>query len=205
MSIAIPQTSRLLSGIVLATLASSCMSSGSNEDAASQWLAPSPVLAQQIEDQIGRLPWTHGSDRVDVISWLAGAGEPAYAQLLELCLDPRDDVAASALAALGATGDSRLVGPIRALDWREDLPREVGYERARTLVRLGDWTGLDILIEGLSAQELWARAWSIQALEEATKQRFGFDPRASEEERAEAVERWEEWIDSRRIEGVLGA
>ena len=46
------------------------------------WLEPSPRLAEQIEDQARRLPWSHGQERVDLIHWFATIGEPAYARLL---------------------------------------------------------------------------------------------------------------------------
>jgi hypothetical protein len=171
----------------------------------SPWLEPSPVLREQIRDQIERMPWTHGADRVDQIRWLASVGEPAYEMLLPVCLDPRPDVAGSALAALGATGDSRLVEPLRALDWQPEMNMDKGLllERARTYVRLGDWSQVQVLIDGLRDDELWTRSWCAQALHEATKMRFDYDPHGEPEARAAAVERWQQWLDSRRVEGLL--
>ena len=205
MTIVAPRTGRLLAAALLSMLAAGCSSTANADHEGEDWLVPTPGLAQKIDDQVARLPWTHGTDRVELIGWFAGVGEPAYDSLLHLCLDPRADVASSALGALGATGDSRLVLPIRNLDWPEDPPREVLFERARALMRLGDWSQVESLIHGLSADELWARAWSIQALEEATKQNFGFDPTDEPEARAEAAARWQAWIDSRKVEGVLDA
>jgi hypothetical protein len=174
-------------------------------DSDSPWLEPSPVLREQIAEQIERLPWTHGADRVDQIRWLASVGEPAYEMLLPVCLDPRPDVAGSALAALGATGDSRLVEPLRQLDWPKDEAMDKGLrlERARTFVRLGDWSQLQVLVDGMRDDELWTRSWCAQALYEVTKQRLGYDAHAEPEERAAAVERWQQWLDSRRVEGLL--
>lgn len=167
------------------------------------WLEPSPRLAEQIEDQARRLPWSHGQERIDLIHWFATIGEPAYARLLVLCLDPRPEVAASAVAALGASGDSRLVEPLNDLDWPKTMDPEVRYERARALLRLGDWSQLEALIAGLENDSLWTRAWCAQALEEVTHQRLGFDPKAGESERAAAVARWREWIRVREDEGIL--
>jgi len=174
-------------------------------DSDSPWLEPSPVLEAQIRDQLERLPWTHGAERVDQIRWLSNVGEAAYELLLPVCLDPRPDVAGSALAALGATGDSRLVEALHALDWPKDekLDRGLLLERARTYVRLGDWSQLQVLVDGLQDDELWTRSWCAQALYEVTKQRFEYDPHAEPEERAAAVERWQQWLDSRRVEGLL--
>jgi len=169
------------------------------------WLAPSPVLREQIEEQIERLPWTHGAERVEQIRWLAGVGEAGFELILPVCLDPRPDVAGAALAALGATGDNRLVVPIRELAWPADetLDKGLRLERARTLVRLGDWNQLTVLVEGLADEEYWTRSWCIQALHEATKRRFEFDPKGEPEQRAKSIERWREWIESRRVEGIL--
>jgi len=167
------------------------------------WLEPSPNLAQQIEDQVRVLPWTHGEARVEMIRWFASVGEPAYARLLVLCLDPRPDVSATAVAALGASGDSRLVDPINALDWPRTLHPQVRYERARALLRLGDWSEVSALIDGLEAESLWTRAWCAQALEEVTRQRFDFDPKGDDAARADSVRRWRSWLDQRTAEGIL--
>ena len=167
------------------------------------WLRPSPVLEGQIEDQIDRLPWTHGQDRAEIILWLATVGEPAYAQLIELCADPRPDVAASALAALGATRDARLPDHLWAVGWPEVLPTQVKFERARALVRLGDWSEVRVLIDGLEDEEVWTRAWCARALEESTQLTFGFDPRGDEEGRAAAIASWRDWLASRENEGIL--
>ena len=168
----------------------------------SPWLQASPSLRQQIDDQIARLPWTHGVERVEQISWFAGVGEPAYESLLELCSDPRPDVAASAVAAIGATGDARLVEPLRQVEWASDDP-SLSFERARAFLRLGDWGSINVLVDGLADDSQWTRAWCIRTLREATGTDFGFDPVASPEERAPVVERWRSWVASRLGEGIL--
>lgn len=171
----------------------------------SEWLAPSAMLKEQIGEQLERLPWTHGAERVEQIRWLAGVGEAGYAQILPVCLDERADVAGAALAALGATGDSRLVAPICALQWPPDdqLNKGLRLERARALVRLGDWTELVPLIDGLEDEDVWTRSWCAQCLFETTKHRFDFKAKAATEERAASVERWRAWLDSRKVEGIL--
>ena len=181
---------------------SACQSTGSDE-ATNEWLAPSAGLEVRMEDQVKRLPWSHGEERIELIRWFATVGEPAYPILLELCLDNRPDVAASAIASLGATRDSRLVAPMHALDWAPSPARQVIYERARAYLRLGDWGEMGTLVGGLEDEDLWTRAWCAQALEEVTHQRHGFDPRGSEEERAVGVERWRNWLEARRVEGIL--
>jgi HEAT repeat protein len=195
--------------LVLATLLAACTSTRSDarsdlRGSAGPWLEPSPQLRSQIEDASQRLPWTHGLERVELIQWFAQVGEPAYPTLLELAQDPRKDVSGAALAALGATRDSRLVEPLRALPWPDqDDPKDLGLERARTLVRLGDWEMLPVLIEGLRDDRLVTRALCAQALYEATHERFDYDPRAEAQQREDAVRRWETWWSARSGDPLL--
>ncbi|HJO27343.1 MAG TPA: hypothetical protein QF730_08880 [Planctomycetota bacterium] len=184
---------RFASIVVLASLAMGCASSGpAKEDV--QWLAPSPALAARIEAGAQRLPWSHGMERVELIRWFAAVGEPAYPTLLALALDPRQEVSGAALAALGATGDSRLVSSLWNLPWPEADRVDLALERARTLLRLGDWRMAPPLIDGLRDERLLTRALCAQALFEATRESFGYDPRALESEREEAIRRWEYWL-----------
>ena len=158
------------------------------------WIAPSAVLESQIRDEAERLPWTRGIERMEQIRWFASLGEPAYDILLELLADPRDDVAASALSAMGATGDRRLVSHIRAVPFDKEVRgMDLRLERARTLLRLGDWGEVPELIAGLEDERLLTRALCAQALQDSTNENFGFDPKADETARKLAVDRWERW------------
>lgn len=197
-----------LAGLLLPLVGCQTVQTGGYEPPAPKedtgpWLSPSPLLREQIQEQIDRLPWTHGAERIDQIRWFAGVGEPVYPFLLELCADPRPAVAGSALAALGATGDSRLVEPLHGVDWPQALAPVIVLERARTLVRLGDWRGIPTLVEGLGSEALATRALSIHALQESTGERMGFEPRGPEAERIEAIVRWNEWIERRASEGLV--
>ncbi len=170
----------------------------------SPWIRPSPLLRQQIEDEAERLPWTHGFERLEQIRWFATIGEPAYEKLLVLASDPREDVAAAALAALGATLDRRLVPHIRSLPWSSEREQsDLGLERSRTLLRLGDWSGIPILIAGLRDERLYTRALCLDALQEATHETLDYDPRSEPNVRETAVKRWEEWWGSRSGDDLL--
>lgn len=192
----------LTPALVLTAFLASCATTSSS-NSRGPWLRASPALRLQIEDHITRLPWTHGLERVEQIEWLASVGEPAFERLLELCEDRRADVAASAVAALGATRDSRLVEPLRSVNWAVPDDRSLIYERARAFVRLGDWSQVSVLIEGLASDDGWSRAWCLSALREATGQDMGFDPQAEAVERDAALERWRRWHASRAGEGIL--
>jgi len=157
------------------------------------WVDASPSLQLKIDQQTQRLPWSHGIERIEIIQWFAEVGEPAYPVLLELVLDPRSDVAGAALAALGATRDARLVEPLRELPWPEEDAPDLALERARTLLRLGDWSMLPHLINGLEDERVMIRALCSQALWEATHERFDYDANAPDAERQASIESWRAW------------
>lgn len=187
-------------------LLASCASTPKDDVAGGgNWLKPSPTLRRQIEDQITRLPWTHGLERVEQITWFAGIGEPAYPYLLDLCADPRPDVAASAVAALGATGDSRLVEPLRSVEWQAGDDKALRFERARAAIRLGDWGQIGVLVEGLEDESPWVRGLSIATLRESTRIDLGYEANADEAARSAAVGRWREWIARRTSEGIVAS
>lgn len=196
----------VLAALALCAVNTACVTtlgSPSSNSSDGEWLEPSPTLRRQIEDEAKRLPWTHGMERVETIHWFASVGEPAYPTLLQMVLDPRPDVAGAALAALGATKDSRLVEPLRELPWPDAEHADLGLERARTLLRLGDWQMVPHLVKGLRDERMMTRALCIQALDESTKERFGFDPRADEATREKSVKRWEEWARNRLEDPLL--
>lgn len=195
--------------LVLSLLLAACTTTERNVrddsiDHDSPWIQATPLLGQQIEDEAARLPYSHGFDRLEQIRWFAAMGEPAFAVLLRLAADPRDDVAAAALAALGATKDSRLVPYIQDLEWTvEREGSDLALERARTLVRLGEWSEMPALITGLEDERLFTRSLCIDALREATHETLAFDPRAEKSEREKAVLRWRQWWLQRSGEGIL--
>ncbi len=168
------------------------------------WLDPSPSLKRRIDDEGKHIAYTHGIERIDLIRWFAAVGEPAYPKLLELAADPRKDVAIAAYAAMGATRDSRLVPYLEAIEI-PDGPDAVDLrlERARTLLRLGDWNAVPMLITGLRDERTFTRALCSQALGEATHEDFGFDPKVEPADSAEAVGRWEAWWKSRSTDQML--
>ena len=181
-----------LRALVLAPLAVAC-STPPTQQYTGPWLRPSPSLKLRIESYSRRLPWTHGLERMDLIHDFAEVGEPAYPALLEMCQDPRVDVAGAALAALGATGDTRLVSALHALPWPSEERFDLRLERARTLLRLGDQSMVPHLIGGLGHERLLIRSFCAKALHDATGKRFGYEAGEAAAARAESIERWSAW------------
>ena len=195
----------LLGGVLAAVLAAGCVSTSSSTTAGGHtgpWLAASPTLQSQIDDNAKRLPWTHGVERAQMIQWFASIGEPAYATLLEMTKDPRPDVAGAAYASLGATRDARLVEHIHAIPAAAGSA-DLDYERGRALLRLGDFQAVPSLIAGLRDERSLARALCSQTLIEATHENFGFDPRGEDAAREEAVKKWEAWWASRQVDPLI--
>lgn len=191
--------------LVLAAGSSSCATTHSSVPTNSNgWLDPSPTLKRRIDDEAKRVPYTHGLERVELIRWFATVGEPAYPKLLELAADPRKDVAIAAFAALGATRDSRLIPYLEAVEIPDGPDAtDLRLERGRTLLRLGDWNAVPTLISGLRDERMFTRALCSQALIEATKENFGFDPKADPAASAESIAKWEAWWKARSADQLL--
>lgn len=194
----------LASVLLLATSACNSTQNSVSSTANSRWLEPSPELRERLKSEANRMPWTHGIQRVELIQWFAEVGEPAYGTLLEMAADPRSDVASAGFAALGATRDSRLVEHLQAIPLPPGSENsDLALERARTLLRLGDWSMVPVLIRGLEDERSMVRGLSSQALFEATRESFGFQPKGTPEERAVAVQRWKQWWESRSKDRFL--
>lgn len=193
--------------LALVALSLGCVTTGDKESSKperrpSNWVKPASGLESEIAKHAESLPWTHGRDRVDLISWFASVGEPAYDTLLLFLEDERPEVVGTALAALGATRDARLVPYLRDAE-RASWSGPLRLESARTRVRLGDWEAMPVLIDGLESEDHFKRAMCAQALFEATRENKGFAPGAALPEREEAVARWRTWWQQRSSDGLL--
>ena len=78
-----------------------------------------------------------------------------------------------------------------------------GLHRARALLRLGDWSMIPRLIEGLDHESFMVRTLSLQALKEATHEDFDYHPGETDLVRRFGVVRWEEWWSARSSDPIL--
>ncbi len=153
---------------------------------------------------VAKIPWLQSlEERIQAIEWFRDVGEPAYPNLLALVDDPRPKVAGTVLAALGATRDPRLVDHLRAIAWPAEDQVDLRLERARAHMQLGDWSAVSVLIDGLEDPRAMTRAICARSLQRATRQEFGFDASAEEEQRAEAVAQWRAWAAAREQDPML--
>ncbi len=145
----------------------------------------------QIERTIHDVPYLQGRAVIDACAFLARIGPAAIPQLAQALSDPEPARRSFALNALGAIGDRRALEQIRT--GLTDADRAVRYEAARSCVRLGDWTGMPVLVEGLADDSAFYRGLCFDALQRETNLDFGFRALGAEEERAVSVTRWRDW------------
>jgi HEAT repeat protein len=190
-----------LSSLLLAACTTTGTGSISPAQTDSVWVQPTPQFRRKLLEQAERVPYIQRTEEmVEVIRFFVQARESAYDLLLGMAATSNSKVVGTALAALGETRDERLAPYVAALELRAEGGRQLQYERARCLVKLGDWAELPVLVSGLRDDELWYRALCAKALRDATHLSQGFDPDGDEEEREVAAQAWEAWLVARETD-----
>ncbi len=194
--------------LIGALLITACGSTSSSVRTANEgpWIAPSPEFSRQIDQHAARLPYLQQlEDFVTEIHWFIGAGEPAYETLLELAASDDTKVAGTALTALSGSNDARLVPYLTEMPWPDgEGQQRLRYERARCHMKLGDWSHVGELIEGLGDENLYARSLCFKSLREATGETFDYHPQAETEAREASIEQWQVWaekVDGDELQG----
>jgi HEAT repeat protein len=153
---------------------------------------PTALLAEQIERQLADIPYLHGRQVMDACVALVRIGPVAIPQLIEAAKDGEPAKRSFAMNVLGALGDRRVLPTLR--EGLADADSGVRYEAARSCLRLGDWAaGMPVLIAGLADPSEFARTLCHDALRRQTGMDYGYSPKDSEVERAEATSRWRDW------------
>lgn len=163
---------------------------------------PPPLMREQIERKISEIPFTRDWERINTLDWLTRCGEAAFPALIEGLESKDPDIRAGAANVLGRSQDRRVIPFLNKT--ADDADSRVRYEFARSLLRLGDWSKVPILIEGLRDESEYARALCNDALRTYTKADFGFVPSAAKELREEPVRKWETWWNSRAKDAFFG-
>jgi hypothetical protein len=190
-----------LAGVMSAACVTTGTGSISTADSDSIWVQPTPQFRRKLVEQAERVPYIQRPEEmVEIIRFFVQARESAYDLLLEMAASSHPKVVGTALAALGETRDERLAPYVIALGLPAGGGRQLQYERARCLVKLGDWSELPTLVSGLRDDELWFRALCAKALRDATQLSQGFLPGGDEDEREVAVQAWEAWLVAREAD-----
>jgi len=156
-----------------------------------------PLLKKQISKRIDGLKYQRGVALLDSLNWLILYGEYAVPQLLEGLEDPDPRTRSYCAYVLGEIGNDSVVKDLRATLEAEDH-KLVRYEIAASLVTLGDWGQLGVLISGLNEQSKLFRYKCFEILRKNLNLTFGYDPESPAEERALAVQKWVVWWERNR-------
>jgi HEAT repeat protein len=145
-------------------------------------------MARRVEE----IRFLSGRELVDNLYALATLGEEVTPHLRSGMRSDNALTRSSLAWVAGVRGDRRNIPAVRGL--LADPVREVRYEAAAALVRLGDNAGFPALVEGLADGELRNRYKCFQALNAITGQDFGYRHDGDADTRRLAVTRWLDWL-----------
>jgi len=178
---------RMIALVSLLAVLPSCLSTGSKPE----YPKASPLLQEEIDMLLRELPYRHGPELIATLKRLIYIGEPAVPSVVRTLRADHPKSRSNAAYVLGEIRDRRVIPDLRkSLD---DKASEVRYEVAASLLILGDWSGIPVLIEALADEDPYHRYKAIGVLADHTNQNLGYDYRAAEDERTAAVGRWENW------------
>lgn len=163
---------------------------------------PPQVQQLQIERKIAEIPYTRDWERIRTLDWLTRWGEAAFPALIDALGSKDADTRAASANVLGRSQDRRVIPFVAKI--ADDPDTGVRYEVARSLLRLGDWSRVPVLIHGLRDEREYARALCNDALRQYTKVDFGFAPSAPKDQREEPVRKWENWWNARAKDAFFG-
>jgi hypothetical protein len=168
----------------------------------SEFSEPNTILKDEVDRRINQIPFQHRDELLNSMVWLVGVGESAVPQLI-VALDHTDPkVRSSAVWCVGRIGDRRVIPYLKQHNQREHDPI-VRLESSRTLLWLGDYTQVPVLIEGLESDRTHVRYLCHEALRADTGRDFGYDHRVENtSERQAAVSRWREWWHQQQTGGA---
>lgn len=169
------------------------------EEVKKDWLDPNPILATEIESRIESIPYRHGEELVNHLMWLVERGEVAAGQTLEGLYHEDAKVRSNCAWILGQMGQRGILPNTHAIlphleTLLTDEHEAVRLESASSLMALGDFAAVPVLIEGMDSESARARFLCSKSLERATKREVDFDHLATDPaERAESIAVWRRW------------
>jgi HEAT repeat protein len=179
-------THLFLAALALSSLISGCASTGGE-----RYLEASPALQKEIDERIANIQFLRGKELYQSLGRLNWIGEPAIPSLLDALGHDDAKTRGAAAFVLGEIRDGRVVPRLRKS--LRDPSAEVRYEVAASLVTIGDWDAMPVLIEGLDDPLAINRRRCIQVLKAKVGEDFGFAFDGPLQERKEAIQKWSDW------------
>jgi len=193
---------RLLA-LLLAVAVVGCKSSKSDDKSAEERgfaETTNPMVPARIQARVDNIRYQRGTTLITNLERLVAYGE----QAVPICIDGlKSDDAMTRMGCayvLGRIGDTRTVPDLEAV--LQDPVDYVRYEAASQLGTMGSKSGYAVLVEGLSSDRVEYRYKCFEALRDLTGNTFGYVHNAPDEERAEAVAKWKDWLDRLNSENM---
>jgi len=152
-----------------------------------------PMVQTRLQARVDNIRYQRGVTLITNLERIASYGEVAVPVCLE-GLKSEDSMTRMGCAwVLGRIGDTRTIPALEnALTDEVDFVR---YEAAAQVCQLGSKAGYKTLVEGLQSDRVEYRYKCIEALTQLTGHTFDYSHNAPPEERAEAVQKWQAWVD----------
>jgi hypothetical protein len=89
-------------------------------------------------------------------------------------------------------------GPPRGARHISNPDPSVKIPAIKVIVKDKDWAAIPSLVKNLSSDDPAVRFYAIEGLQRMTGQTFDYRYYAREEDRAAAIDRWNEWVEAHR-------
>lgn len=185
------------------TLLAGCVTEGPERETADRDL-PTPVEKAQstVERRIQQMRYQQGRDLLATIQSIVAMKDLAREPVLAALPESDDRTRANLIYILGYLGGTGVHQTVSK--YLRHGHAGVRYEAAAALLHMGDWSTVPVLINFMDSEDRLLRYKAFQALSEGTRQDFGYDFRAPDSEREQALGRWRSWWSTRRQEIIYG-
>jgi len=191
-------------------LTASCSSTKGSVDTgltevSSEWVQPTETDQRLINVRAMEVSVINSEDGyVELSDWFQSRGDQVYPKLLEMVATGDTRQRSFSLSVIAALRDQRLAMPLRAAMPESALDSKGhGYEYARALASMGDFSRLPLLIDGLQDDDIYTRALANDTLQKATRNAIPFKANATAEVRQEAVDAWMLWWERQQADELL--
>lgn len=179
------------------TLSSCATTRGDSLD--KQFVDPGDLMLEKIQERVAQIPFQHKQELLDNLLWLSQLGEQAIPSLVRSLSADDPKVRSSAAWVLGRMSDKRSIPFLRK--GTTDTNEIVRLEVSRSLLLLGDYSQVPVLISGLDSPQQHIRFLCFDALQSSTGKSFDYDHRISDGiDRRGSVQRWQEWWAAQKSE-----